>query len=91
MASVVYDTASGNVRRYNQDNEGGKCKRIVIDYPQYLPNYLAPAVPSWKIPNAAVVATCGRGGGYFDDKGWWYPTLPTFHREMGGRIYYLDV
>ncbi|MDX3899271.1 MAG: glycosyl hydrolase 115 family protein [Sphingobium sp.] len=81
-----------NVRRYNEDNAGGKWNGMMTDYPQYLPNYLPPAVPSWKMPTDW--RRCGvqvDGGGFFDDKGWWYPTLPTFNRELGDRSYHLDV
>jgi hypothetical protein len=81
-----------NVRRYNQDNAGGKWNGIATSYPQTLPNYLPPAIPTWKSPTDW--SRCGvqvDGGGYFDDKGWWYPTLPTFQRELGGRDYYLDI
>jgi len=81
-----------NVRRYNQDVAGGKWNHIATDYPQYLPNYLPPAVPAWKLPTDW--SRCGvqvDGGGFFDDKGWWFPTLPTFNRELGGRSYYMDV
>jgi hypothetical protein len=81
-----------NVRRYNEDNAGGKWNGIATDYPQTLPNYLPPAIPSWTLPTDW--SRCGvqvEGGGYFDDKGWWYPTLPTFKRELGRRSYYLDI
>ncbi|WP_158914268.1 glycosyl hydrolase 115 family protein [Caulobacter sp. S45] len=81
-----------NVRRYNQDNADGKWNGIATDYPQTLPNYLPMAIPSWKMPTDW--SRCGvqvDGGGYFDDKGWWYPTLPTFNRELGNRSYYMDI
>ncbi len=81
-----------NVRRYNEDNAGGRWNGIVTTYPQYLPNYLPPAVPGWKMPTDW--SRCGvqvDGGGFFDDKGWWFPTLPTFNRELGNRSYYLDI
>lgn len=81
-----------NVRRYNQDNAGGRWNGIVTDYPQYLPNYVAPATPSWTPGDTT--NRCGvqvDGGGFFDDKGWWFPTLPSFRRELGERSHYLDI
>lgn len=81
-----------NVRRYNQDNAGGKWNGIATDYPQSLPNYLPPAIPSWTSPGGE--KRCGvqvEGGGFFDDVGWWFPTLPSFHRELGDRSAFLDI
>jgi hypothetical protein len=79
------------VRRYNAESDG-RWNGFIEDYPQFLPNYLPPAIPDWKLP--ADWSRCGvqvEGGGYFDDKGWWYPTLPTFNRELDSRSYYMDV
>lgn len=93
QARAAHQAILDNVRRYNETNAGGKWNGIVTDYPQSLPNYLAPSVPSWSTP--ADARPCGTqvdGGGYFDDtKGWWFPTLPTFNRELGDRSYYLDI
>ena len=91
-AESAHQDIVANVRRYNQDNEVGKWNGIATDYPQSLPNYLPPAIPSWKMPNDW--SRCGvqvDGGGFFDDKGWWYPTLPSFSRELGNRSYYMDI
>jgi hypothetical protein len=81
-----------DTRRYNDVIENGKWKSIVDEYAHALPNYEAPYIPEWKGP--ADAGKCGvqvEGGGYFDDEGWWTPTLPTFNRELGKRSYYLDV
>jgi hypothetical protein len=91
-ADRAHQAIVANVRHYNQDIAGGKWNGIVTDYPQYLPNYLSQAIPTWKSPTDW--KRCGvqvEGGGYFDDKGWWFPTLPTFQRALGRRSYYLDI
>jgi len=91
-AGEAQDRIAADTRRYNEMIEGGKWNKIVTDYAHALPNYEAPYVPSWKAPDDW--SRCGvqvEGGGYFDDKGWWTPTLPTFNRELGARSYYLDV
>jgi len=83
---------AAGTRWFNDDMENGKWRNIINDYPHALPNYEAPYVPSWKAP--ADARSCGvqaEGGGYFDDVGWWTPTLPSFVRELGARSYYLDV
>jgi len=92
MASIAQEQIVADTRRYNEAIENGKWNKIVTDYPHALPNYEQPYVPSWRAPNDW--SRCGvqvEGGGYFDDKGWWTPTLPTFSRELGARGYYLDV
>lgn len=78
--------------RYNQTTENGKWRGMITDYPHALPNYEASSIPSWSAP--ADAGNCGvqvEGGGYFDDVGWWTPTLPSFHPELGEHSYYLDV
>ena len=87
QASIAADT-----RRYNEEIANGKWRGMVTDYPHALPNYEAPYIPHWSAP--ADARNCGvqvEGGGYFDDVGWWTPTLPSFHRELGDHSYYLDV
>jgi hypothetical protein len=91
-AAAAHRQIVENVRRYNEVNAGGKWNGIVTDQPQFLPNYLPPAVPSWQRPAGA--DRCGvqvDGGGFFDDRGWWFPTLPSFRRELGDRSHYVDV
>ena len=91
-AGAAHRMIGENVRHYNQDVEGGKWNHLTTDLPQTLPNYLPPAIPSWSQPGDR--NRCGvqvDGGGFFDDKGWWFPTLPSFRRALGDRSYYLDV
>ena len=79
-------------RRYNETTENGKWRGMITDYPHALPNYEASSIPRWSAP--ADASKCGvqvEGGGYFDDVGWWTPTLPSFHPELGEHSYYLDV
>ena len=79
-------------RRYNEVIENGKWNGEIEQYAHALPNYEAPYVPEWKAPaDARMCAVQVEGGGYFDDVGWWTPTLPSFHRELGNHSYYLDV
>jgi Glycosyl hydrolase family 115/Gylcosyl hydrolase family 115 C-terminal domain len=90
-AAKANEDIDSEVRYYNTE-DGGKWNGFVTNYPQFLPNYLPPAIPTWKLPTDW--SRCGvqvEGGGYFDDKGWWYPTLPTFNRELGAHSFYMDV
>lgn len=91
-AKTTQEKIAADTRKYNDAVENGKWRGMVTDYPHALPNYEAPDVPQWKAP--ADASNCGiqvEGGGYFDDEGWWTPTLPSFRRELGDRSYYLDV
>lgn len=87
----AYHRILADTQHYN-DEDNGKWRGIVTAHPHALPNYQAPYVPDWKVP--AGEHRCGvqvEGGGYFNDDGWWFPTLPLFHRELGARRYYIDV
>jgi hypothetical protein len=57
-----------------------------------LPAYQPPYLPTWRAvldePRFGIQV---EGGGYFNDRGYWAPTLPSFHRELGDQSYYLDV
>ena len=92
QAQAAQEKIAADTRQFNDVIENGKWRGMVTDYPHALPNYETPYVPSWKAP--ADARNCGvqvEGGGYFDDRGWWTPTLPSFHRELGAHSYYLDV
>ena len=83
---------AADTHRFNDEIENGKWRGMITDYPHALPNYEESYIPEWKAPIEA--RHCGvqvEGGGYFDDVGWWTPTLPPFHRELGDHSYYLDV
>jgi len=91
-ARTAQERIAADTRRFNDVIEQGKWRGMITDYPHPLPSYEAPYIPHWKAP--ADARNCGvqvEGGGYFDDAGWWTPTLPSFHRELGVRDYYLDV
>ena len=91
-AQAAQQRIAADTRRFNDAVANGKWRGMVTDYPHALPNYEAPDIPRWKAP--ADAGNCGvqvEGGGYFDDVGWWTPTLPSFHRELGDHSYYLDV
>lgn len=91
-ATAAQNEIAVDTRRFNDVIESGKWRGMVTDYPHALPNYEAPYIPDWKAPVDA--RNCGvqvEGGGYFDDVGWWTPTLPSFHRGLGDHAYYLDV
>jgi hypothetical protein len=91
-ARAMQDKIAAATRRYNEQNEGGKWNHEIEQYAHALPGFESPYVPDWKAP--ADATQCGvqvEGGGYFDDVGWWGPTLPSFHRELGAKSYYLDV
>lgn len=90
-SKAAYDRLVADTDRYN-GIEHGKWDGYFTSYVLDLPNYQAPYVPNWQVP--AVDSRCGvqvEGGGYFNDLGWWFPTLPLFHRELGDHSYYLDV
>ncbi len=57
-----------------------------------LPAYQPPYLPTWRAvkdePRGGIQV---EGGGYFNDRGYWSPTLPSFHRELGDQSYFLDV
>jgi hypothetical protein len=91
-AKAAQDGIAADTRRFNDEIANGKWRGMITDYPHALPNYEAPYIPHWQAPPDA--RNCGvqvEGGGYFDDVGWWTPTLPSFHRELGEHSYYLDV
>jgi hypothetical protein len=91
-AKAAQDGIAADTRRFNEEIANGKWRGMITDYPHALPNYEAPYIPHWTAP--ADARHCGvqvEGGGYFDDVGWWTPTLPSFHRELGDHRYYLDV
>lgn len=88
----AHEAILSNVRRYGEEIEGGKWRYISNSYPQSLTNYLPPAIPTWSIPDDARRCPVQvEGGGFFDDKDWFFPTLPTFSPELGARSYYFDI
>lgn len=91
-AKAAQEKIAADTRQFNDGIENGKWRGMATDYPHALPNYETPYIPEWKSPaDARNCAVQVEGGGYFDDVGWWTPTLPSFHRELGNHSYYLDV
>ncbi|MDR3527375.1 MAG: glycosyl hydrolase 115 family protein [Rhizomicrobium sp.] len=91
-AEAAQEKLTADTLRYNKVIENGKWNGEIKAYAHALPNYEAPAIPEWKAPaDARNCAVQVEGGGYFDDEGWWTPTLPSFHRELGTHSYYLDI
>lgn len=91
MADQAHQRIVAAIRNYN-DEENGEWKGIVAEHPIDLPNYQAPYIPTWK--STADRNRCGiqvEGGGYFDGRGWWMPTLPRFSRALANRSYYFDI
>jgi len=86
-AKAADQTISAAVRRYNR-LENGRWKGIVSeDFLRPPPNF-----PTWQ--GTGPDKSCAlqvEGGGYYAGFGWWTPTLPTFHRELGNHSYYLDL
>lgn len=51
----------------------------------------APYIPTWRGTNRKRCGIQVEGGGYFNGRGWWFPILPRFHRELGARNCYFDI
>jgi Glycosyl hydrolase family 115/Gylcosyl hydrolase family 115 C-terminal domain len=80
-------------QRYNEQTADGKWRYFMVDTPRDLPAYEAPHIPDWtgSLPGTQRCGVQVEGGGYFDSTGWYTPTLPLFHRELGDRNRYIDI
>jgi hypothetical protein len=79
-----------DVRYYNDVMADGKWRHMISAVPHALPIYEVPHVPTW---DQAGDKKCGvqvESGAFFDETGWWTPTLPPFHPELR-RERYIDV
>ena len=89
-SKLAYQMIQSAVDRYNS-LENGRWRGFT-GMQDRLPAYQPPYLPTWQAaadePRRGVQV---EGGGYFDDRGFWAPTLPSFHRELGEQSYYLDV
>lgn len=89
-AAKAHDAILADAKTYNETMENGRWRHMIGTAPLDLPNYEAPHVPSWTSTGAQRCGIQVEGGGYFDGKGWWMPTLPLFHRELQ-RTRYFDL
>ena len=90
QSKLAYQAMHSAIDRYNA-LENGRWRGFA-NMQGHLPAYQAPYLPAWQ--SAKDEPRCGvqvEGGGYFDDKGFWFPTLPSFHRELGDHDYYMDI
>jgi len=90
QSKLAYQMIHAAMERYNSLEDGRW--RGFPGMQGQLPAYQAPYLPTWKAvedePRRGIQV---EGGGYYNDKGYWFPTLPSFHRELGDRSYFLDV
>jgi hypothetical protein len=90
LARQAQEHIDTETREYNEVTSGGKWRYMMSAFPHDLPIYEKPHLPTW---DAAGDTACGvqtEGGAYFDGTGWWTPTLPEFHPELG-ETRYIDV
>jgi hypothetical protein len=89
-SKLAYQMIHSAIDRYNS-LENGRWRGFA-GMQGHLPAYQPPDLPTWQAVKEE--PRCGvqvEGGGYFNDRGFWAPTLPSFHRELGDQSYYLDV
>lgn len=86
----AYESIHAAIDRYNS-LENGRWNGFA-GMQGNLPAYQAPYLPVWQpakeVPRYGVQV---EGGGYFNSRGYFFPTLPSFHRELGDHSYYLDI
>lgn len=86
----AYQSIGTAIERYN-GLENGRWRGFVGTQ-SGLPAYQAPYLPTWQpVTDEPRLGVQVEGGGYFNDRGFWFPTLPSFHRELGDQSYYLDI
>jgi len=90
QSKQAYDSIHAAIDRYNSLGNGRWNGFAGVQ--GNLPAYQAPYLPTWQPakeePRYGVQV---EGGGYFNSRGYHFPTLPSFHREFGDHSYYLDV
>jgi hypothetical protein len=90
QSKLAYQAISAARDKYNA-LENGRWRGFV-GMQGNLPAYQAPYLPTWQpVKDEPRRGIQVEGGGYFNDRGFWFPTLPSFHRELRDRSYYLDV
>jgi hypothetical protein len=90
QSKLAYQMVQAAIDRYNS-LENGRWRGFA-GVQGHLPAYQPPYVPTWQPVKDE--PRCGiqvEGGGYFNGRGFWAPTLPSFHRELGDQSYYLDI
>lgn len=91
LADQEHKSLAAGTEEYDAE-ENGKWSGIISNHPLDLPMYQALSIPTWK--STSDRRRCGiqvEGGGYFNGRGWWMPTLPLFHRALGDSSYYFDI
>ena len=90
QSKLAYKTILESNDRYNS-LENGRWKGLV-GMQGNLPAYQAPYLPDWHpVKEEPRFGVQVEGGGNFNSKGYFFPTLPSFHRELGDHSYYLDI
>lgn len=90
QSRAAYQAIGDAVNKYNA-LENGRWRGFVGTQGN-LPAYQAPYLPTWQpVKEEQRRGIQVEGGGYFNDRGFWFPTLPSFHRELGNHSYYLDI
>jgi hypothetical protein len=76
-----------DVRYYNDVMENGKWRYMMSAVPHALPIYEVPHLPAWGNDHDNKCGVQVEGGAFFDQTGWWTPTLPPFHPELRNQRY----
>ena len=79
-----------DIHYYNEVMANGKWRHMISAVPHPLPIYEVPHLPSWSSGNDNKCGVQVEGGAFFDETGWWTPTLPPFHSELREQRY-IDV
>jgi hypothetical protein len=90
LAGEAQDNIVAETREYNEVMSGGKWRYMMSVVPHDLPIYERPHLPTWSDSGDTACGVQTEGGAYFDSTGWWTPTLPRFHPELG-ETRYLDI
>ncbi len=89
-AQRAQDQIATDAHYYNDVMSGGKWRFMMDTFPHDLPVFEAPHLPTWSTAGDTKCGVQTEGGAYFDDTGWWTPTLPQYHPELR-ETRYIDV
>jgi len=87
-SNAAHQRLLSDAQYYNDTVADRKWRNMIGTKPLDLPIYEAPHVPTWSTTGNQRCGIQTEGGGYFDGKGWWMPTLPLFHRELPRQSYF---